>query len=389
MELLRRFVTAAPAFRTFHDDKPTLLVSWWCTFYSITVILFRVCGRYIRAEKIFHSDGLMLASIVPLMIRMALVHVILLYGTNNTVTESLTALEIRRRETGSQLVLVSRIMYTAYLWMIKYSVSMYLDNITPTGSQHRYQKLLRYLHIFLAVSFVGAVISDLAACQPFSHYWQVVPDPGPQCRQGYAHLLTSGVLNILTNIVLVVRDSLRAGSSLPPLDLHITNKRHRKTSIIIRMALPLAGVALTCYQLPMVVNHRGEQHFRSLVASFDILLVTFASNAVVLGSFLQDRGYKKTKYKHGDARSGFNVRKGSASGVAGREFGATKIMHDRWGSDEDLMRTSDKGSVVIGLEELPSPVETKKPNMPAKVRFPEIRVASTWDIQVDKRDDKP
>ena len=77
-------------------------------------------------------------------------------------------------------------------------------------------------------------------------------------------------------------------------------------------------------------------------------------------------------------------------GGTGREFGGTKILHNRWGSDEDLMRTSsgDKGSVFIGLEELPSPVENKKPDVPPKAKFPEIRVASTWEIQVDRRDQK-
>jgi hypothetical protein len=155
------------------------------------------------------------------------------------------------------------------------------------------------------------------------------------------------------------------------------------------MALPLIGVLMTCYQVPKVINRLGEQQFRSLVASFDILLATFTSNAVVLGSLLQDRGYKKTKYKHGDAKSGFNARKGSAGGVTGRELAPTKILHDRWGSDEDLMRTSsggDKGSVLIGLEEMPSPVENRKPIVPPQAKLSEIRVASTWEIQVDRRD---
>ncbi len=71
MDLFRRFATAAPALQTFHDNKPTLLVSWWCTFYAITVILLRVGGRYIRTEKIFVEDGLMMVAIVPLLIRMA------------------------------------------------------------------------------------------------------------------------------------------------------------------------------------------------------------------------------------------------------------------------------------------------------------------------------
>lgn len=55
----------------------------------------------------------MALSIIPLMIRMALIHVVLIWGTNNAVTTGLTAEEIRHREIGSRLVLASRIMYAA------------------------------------------------------------------------------------------------------------------------------------------------------------------------------------------------------------------------------------------------------------------------------------
>jgi hypothetical protein len=113
MDVLRRFVTTAPALRDFREDKPTLLVSWWCTFYAITIILFRVCGRYIRTEKVFLEDGVMILAVVPLLMRVAFVHVVLLYGTNNSDTTGLTSVEIHHRETGSQLVLASRIMYAA------------------------------------------------------------------------------------------------------------------------------------------------------------------------------------------------------------------------------------------------------------------------------------
>lgn len=55
----------------------------------------------------------MLLAILPLLMRAAFTHVILLYGTNNTQTFGLTAGQIHQREIGSQLVLASRIMYTA------------------------------------------------------------------------------------------------------------------------------------------------------------------------------------------------------------------------------------------------------------------------------------
>lgn len=106
-------MTDAPALRSFRDDKPTLLVSWWCTFYAITIILIRVSGRYVRTEKVFREDGVMLIAIIPLLMRMAFVHVVILYGTNNTVTDGLTLEHIRQREIGSRLVLASRVMYAA------------------------------------------------------------------------------------------------------------------------------------------------------------------------------------------------------------------------------------------------------------------------------------
>lgn len=55
----------------------------------------------------------MALSIIPLMLRMGLVHVILLWGTNNAITTGLTDADLRHREIGSRLVLGSRIMYAA------------------------------------------------------------------------------------------------------------------------------------------------------------------------------------------------------------------------------------------------------------------------------------
>lgn len=113
MDILRRFVDDAPAAQSFRDTKPTLLVSWWCTVYAITIIVFRAAGRYVRTEKIFVEDGIMLLAVIPLLARMGFTHVVLLFGTNNVVTTGLTDDDIHRREIGSQMVLASRLMYAA------------------------------------------------------------------------------------------------------------------------------------------------------------------------------------------------------------------------------------------------------------------------------------
>jgi hypothetical protein len=105
--------SSPPPARSFHDDRATLLVCWWCTCFAAVIIVFRVCGRYIRTEKLFMEDRLAFACLIPLFIRMGLVHVILLYGTNNTITTGLSDDQIRKRVIGSRLVLASRIFYAA------------------------------------------------------------------------------------------------------------------------------------------------------------------------------------------------------------------------------------------------------------------------------------
>jgi hypothetical protein len=159
--------------------------------------------------------------------------------------------------------------------------------------------------------------------------------------------------------------------------------------------------------MPYIINRRFAQPIRSLLASFDILLATFISNAIVLISLLQDRGYKKSKYKHGTERDGFHV-KGAQKGGIGDGVG--RVRHERWGSDEDLMRGSDgddaslgkktDGTIVsvesIGMRDLQKngSLRTERdrsrdkglPGVPGKVKLKEIRVATTWDIRVEEGD---
>ena len=170
--------------------------------------------------------------------------------------------------------------------------------------------------------------------------------------------------------------------------------KFRKISIVIRLALPFLSIILTFYQLPMVINHRGAQPIRSLIASFDILLATFTSNAVVLSSLLQDRGYKKTKYKHGTERDGFHVKRPNTGAAE-----LKKVLSNKWGSDEDLMRSSDRdgevvelgenGKVLIAMDILKGDGkkngrEHERPEVPPKAKLQDIRVATTWEIRVDK-----
>lgn len=105
--------SSPPRAKSKADNNATLLVSWWCTGFALAIIVVRLAGRYTRTEKLFREDKIMALSIIPLLARMGLVHMVLIWGTNNAITAGLTPLDIEHREIGSRVVLASRIMYAA------------------------------------------------------------------------------------------------------------------------------------------------------------------------------------------------------------------------------------------------------------------------------------
>lgn len=319
--------SAPPAARIFLDDKPTLLVSWWCSLFAATVIIFRICGRYIRTEKLFTEDWIAFLCLIPLFIRMGLVHVVLLYGTNNVIADGLSDLEVQHRQIGSKLVLASRIFYAATLWMLKLTITEFFKRLTIQIWRRSYEITLRSIRWFLLITFVAVVLADICECQPISHYWQVTPDPGPKCRQAYAQLLTMGIANVITDLLLVIFPI--------PIILRSQMSMKRKFQLVCLFGGSILPAIVTLYRIPNIIDRAGSQPYRSLWASIEILLATAVANALVLGSFVRDRGVKKAKWKFGSMSDSMERTTPSRRGTA--------IQH--WGSDEDLVRDMGLGMV--------------------------------------------
>lgn len=104
----------------------------------------------------------------------------------------------------------------------------------------------------------------------------------------------------------------------------------RKLALVILFCLSLLLVAITCYRVPSVIQHSGSQQYRSLLASLEILAATAVSNALVIGSFVRDRGVKKLKYKRDQGSA-------SVSESMDKSFvRRNTVMQNQWGSDSDL-----------------------------------------------------
>lgn len=220
--------------------------------------------------------------------------------------------------------------------MNKFTISEYFKRLTPLHLWKRsYERAFRAIRWIFLVSFIAALIADVAECQPITAYWQVVPDPGPSCRQGYVQLITLGSANVITDLLLV---------AFPIPIIVLTQMRlQRKFKLGLLFGLSLAPVATTLVRIPKIIDYQGQQQYRSLWASIEILFATAAANALVLGSFVRDRGVKKLKYKLGSAAD-------SVERAYPRRGTAVRL----WGSDEDLVR--DLG---LGLDpELRGPDDT-------------------------------
>ncbi|RWA14094.1 hypothetical protein EKO27_g1001 [Xylaria grammica] len=313
--------SSPPPLHTPDDDKPTLLVCWWITLFCSTIIFLRVAGRFIRSEKLFREDRTVTLAAVPLFIRMGLVHVVLLWGTNNAqFTWPLTETEKRHKSIASGLVIGSRILYAATLWILKLAILDFFKRLTSTFWRSSHDVTLNIIRGILAVTFIAVLGANLAECRPFNNYWQVLPDPGGQCRQGYVQLITMATANIMTDLVLVIF----------PVPFILTSNMgpKKKFQLILLFSLSLAPVGTTIYRLVYVFHSHGSQQTRSLLASVELLFATAAANALVLGSFVRDRGTKKIKYR--------------ADSVAGDSLDRTSsrrpTIHRHWGSDEDLVR---------------------------------------------------
>ncbi|EGO59878.1 hypothetical protein NEUTE1DRAFT_145770 [Neurospora tetrasperma FGSC 2508] len=320
-----------PPLRAFSADKPTLLVCWWMTMFCVVLILLRVCGRFVRTETLFSEDKTAALALVPLLLRMGCVHFILVNGTNNADFSSvrLSEEQMNRKAVASGLVLLSRVLYALTLWILKYAILQFFKRLNVSW-ERSYELTLSFIKVTLVTTFIAVIVSDVVECRPFRMYSQVLPDPGGQCRQGYVQLLTMAICNIVTDLLLVffpIPMIIRSQMSLT-----------RKFQLVLLFSLSLGVVGVTVYRVPHIIRAQGSQQSRSLYASIELLFATAASNALVLGSFVRDRGVKKRKYKYSSIAAGSLERSpGSGPGGAAPNGGRRPTLR-HWGSDEDLVR---------------------------------------------------
>lgn len=192
------------------------------------------------------------------------------------------------------------------LWTLKFVNLEFFGRLV--AGRKLYKRTLWCIRGVFVATFLAIVVSTLGECRPFSGYWAVAPDPGPQCRQASAQLVTVAVSSAITDLLLVVFPvPIIASSQL---------KLARKVVLMLLFCLAVANAVVSIYRVPRVLAEAGYQGTRTTWASVEILVATFVANALALGSFVRDTGPKKARFKPYGPVSGISS-SGTRSGQRG------------------------------------------------------------------------
>ncbi|KAF5858356.1 hypothetical protein ETB97_004477 [Aspergillus alliaceus] len=265
-------------------DDATLISLWVFTWCTVGLISMRLVMRKIRGKSFVLGDYLSIAAILCALIRLALVHVMIIWGTNNMPpkirhSHHFTSQEIYRRETASKFALVNRVFYNTYLWLQKLILLDTYRHLLRNLSWERIT-LSSYLFVF-AATYVAVQIVTFTECDPFNHYWRVLPDPGI-CSQAQLQLIVLGVLNIITDFMLIV---------LPvPLLIKVKRPFMEKLQLAALFAVGFFIVVITIIRLPQNAQHSTAQVNRTTWASVELFAAAIVANAPVLQQSSLGRG---------------------------------------------------------------------------------------------------
>ncbi|CAI6340137.1 unnamed protein product [Periconia digitata] len=177
------------------------------TWYAVTLML--VGARFLSRRLFFHSfkafqsdDWLMLFVISVYTSMLIVIHIQTFTPTNllnpadNIV---LTPEDIKLREYGSKLVLVTEHLQMVVIWSLKGCLLILYSRMTMSL---RHSIMVKVVAGYTVGSFVVMEILWFIWCRPFSDYWKV-PAPSLNCSAETNHMITNAVFNISTDIMII------------------------------------------------------------------------------------------------------------------------------------------------------------------------------------------
>ncbi|KAH8152678.1 uncharacterized protein LAJ45_03519 [Morchella importuna] len=330
----------------------SIVVTYVCTFLSAILIVTRLLFRFHRGERMYTDDTWMGISLAPLFIRLGIIHMVLVYGTNNIDFDKINVMgmseeEMHRRVVGSKLILASRVFYAGFLWCMKVCILGFYERLTARSKP--YGLLIDFTYLTCGITFIAVILGTVLECRPFPVYWQMSPYPG-ECVKAVAQLLTMATFNILTDAMLILIPLPMVFKSRLPLI--------RKIQLLVLFGLGFFVMAVTIVRLPVIIGDQSVQKARTLWASIECFVACVVANAPVLNSFIQKvRKHAATEHNQYQLNSSYARRRRMP--VTGQDSVGSLTRNDEMISVIET-RTEVVQKIDINLDESMSRSRSKK-----------------------------
>ncbi|KAJ6092686.1 hypothetical protein N7486_007975 [Penicillium sp. IBT 16267x] len=127
------------------------------------------------------------------------------YGNNIGLT-AVTAMEVPDSEVprmilGSKLAFTNWIWYISYIWSLKGVLLCLFWKLTQ-GT--RAQRLVLAVVGFCILSWLACILTHICICTPVTHNWQIKPYPGDYCTLRQPLYVVVAVLNVMSDVMIMV-----------------------------------------------------------------------------------------------------------------------------------------------------------------------------------------
>ncbi|KAI5776318.1 hypothetical protein EDC01DRAFT_763384 [Geopyxis carbonaria] len=249
-------------------------------------------------------------------------------GTNNmppAVRAGLTDAQVERLESGALYFYVGWLIYPLMLWIMKFCMIFFYRRLTLGLWQ---QKVLWHITWICAITYVGGLVTILFSCRPIQRNWQVRPDPGILCTQGWTFYGVTGTTNLLTDLLLF---------TIPlPLILRARLPLRKKLGLLIMFSMGLFVMLATVLRHVMIFRDVYAMESVAMWAVRETFVACIVGNAPMIKPMWTDflvwlgwrrkvggsgHGYGKSGSSSGALGAGGSgmMRSGAASAMGGRK----------------------------------------------------------------------
>ncbi|KAF4962768.1 hypothetical protein FSARC_9172 [Fusarium sarcochroum] len=211
------------------------------TWYGLSwvIVIARMISRRMllgSIKKLQVEDYLMLIAMITDTIIMVGMTIISQTSSNlidPSEKTSLDAADVAERTYGSKWVLVVEIMQCITIWLMKYCLLLMYNRLTMSLSQNL---AVKFVAAYVTAGFVIMEILYLGVwCRPFNQYWAVPPD-NTQCSAATNHLITNAVLNISSDVMII----------LIPMPIFLKSQLPLKRKVVLIAVFALGAFTASC-----------------------------------------------------------------------------------------------------------------------------------------------